>query len=573
MFAGVVTLIAIALAILYFRAARVSAPETRVDIVTPATISPTSFALSPDGRQIAYVASGEGASRLWVRSLDSTSAQPLPRTEGALNPFWSPDSRSLGFFADLKLKRIDLGGGQPQTLAEVVNAPGAQGTWKAEGVILFNPNNGGGLFRVPASGGPAVEATKIGKGQTAQRAPRFLPGGRQFLFYSTGADTAIWLGSLAAKGAGAEPRRITAIAAGTDSEGEYLAPGWMVRVRQGVLVAQRFDAGRGELSGDPVTLAQAVNIDPFSLAGAFSVSPVGTIAWRSGAGGGRRQLTWFNRSGQNVGTFGAPDDSNLLNPELSPDGKRAAIARGPVGLGDVWIQEAARASRFTFDPADDRIEIWSPDGARVVFASNRKGQYDLYQKPSDGSGSEEVLLQSADAKRPTSWSPDGRFILYGSAQNNNDLMVLPLTGDRKPFPFLSTPFNEQEGVFSPDGKRVAYQSNESGRFEIYVRPFPGPGGQWQVSAGGGTSPRWRADGKELYYLAPDLKLMAVAVAAQGATFAPGTPEALFQTHMAQALLKPQYDVARDGRFLIDTDLQDTSTEPIHLLLNWKPPAK
>jgi hypothetical protein len=210
---------------------------------------------------------------------------------------------------------------------------------------------------------------------------------------------------------------------------------------------------------------------------------------------------------------------------------------------------------------------------RLTVRHNFCNHYDLYQKPADGSGREEVLLQSADAKRPTSWSPDGRFVLYNSVQNNGDLMVLPLTGDRKPFAFLSTSSIEMQGVFSPDGKWVAYQSNETGRYEVDVRPFPGPGGQWQVSAGGGISPRWRPDGKELYFVAPDSKMMAAAVSAQGTTFSSGTPEALFQTHIAGMVQKPQYDVSRDGRFLIDTDLQDTSTEPIHLLLNWKPPVK
>jgi Tol biopolymer transport system component len=225
-------------------------------------------------------------------------------------------------------------------------------------------------------------------------------------------------------------------------------------VRGNDLVAQRFDAGRGQLSGEPVTLAQAVGADPINSAGAFSAAS-GVIAWRNG-GGGRRQLIWFNRSGQNAGTFGAPNDSGLFNPELSPDGKRAVITRGPVGSADLWMQEGTRISRFTFDPADDRYAIWSPDGARVVFASNRKGTFDLYEKPANGSGSDEILLQSADTKRPNSWSPDGRFVLYWSSQNNGDLMVLPVAktekpGDRKPYPFLSTPFNEQDGAFSPDG--------------------------------------------------------------------------------------------------------------------------
>jgi hypothetical protein len=505
-----------------------------------------------------------------VRSLDSTSAQPLPGTEGARSPFWSSNSLSLGFFADQKLKRIDLVGGQAQILADAVAAgASAQGAWSAAGVILFNSSVSGPLSRIPASGGPSVEATKLEQGQLGHFSPRFLPGGRRFLFYSSGGEPAIWLGSLD----GSQPRRIAAFASGAESAGEYLASGWVVRVRQNILVAQRFDADRGQLSGDPVPLAQAVGIiEPSSDLGLFSVSPSGTVAWRVG-GGTRRQLTWFNRSGQNVGAFGDPDESNLWNAELSPDGIRAAITRGPVGSGDIWIQAGARISRLTFGPADNRWTIWSPDGARVVFSSGRKGNYDLYQKPANSSGSEEVLLQSPETKRPDSWSPDGRFVLYNSDKNNGDLMVLPLTGDRRPFPFLSTPFNEQEGVFSPDGKWVAYQSNESSRNEVYVRPFPGPGGQWQVSTGGGSMPRWRADGKELYYLAPDLKLMAVAVAARGATFAPGTPEALFQTHITQGALSQQYDVAHDGRFLINTDLQDTSTEPIHLLLNWKPPAK
>jgi len=280
--------------------------------------------------------------------------------------------------------------------------------------------------------------------------------------------------------------------------------------------------------------------------------------------------------------LGAPDEANPRFPELSPDGKRVAITRGPAGAADLWIEEGARTSRFTFGQGRNAWTIWSPDGKRVVFAANRKGVFDLYQKPADGSGREELLLESADSKRPESWSPDGRFILYGSSQNNGDLMVLPLAPDRKttdgkPYAFLSTPFNEENGVFSPDGKWVAYQSNESGRDEIYVRPFPEPGGQWQVSTGGGSMPRWRADGPvgkyELYYLAPDQKLMVAAVTVQGASLAPGTPEALFQTHIAANNNRQPYDVARDGRFLIATELETASTEPIHLLLNWKPPGK
>ena len=551
----------------YLRHANPTAPEFQVEMVVPPTDDRPSFALSPDGRRVAFGVSENGPRRLWVRALDSSSAQPLPGTEGATSPFWSPDGRSLGFFADFKLKRIDLGGAQPQVLAAVASVF-AQGTWGSGGVILFSwgvtP-----VSRVSASGGGATLATNPAKGQNNQFAPRFLPNGRDFLYVINGSDPSIWLATLD----GSAPRRITSIALGTDSAAEYLAPGWLVRVRQGVLEAQRLDVDSGGLWGDPVPLERSVSVDASNLAGSFSVSPSGAIAWRSG-GGLRRQMIWFNRSGQNLGSFGDIGDSTLFIPELSPDGKRVATMRGPVGSSDIWLQEGIRNRRLTFGPADDRYPIWSPDGARVVFASNRNGAYDLYERAADGSGTEQVLLQSAELKRPNSWSPDGRFILYSTGQNNGDLMVLPLTGDRKPFSFLSTPFNEQQGVFSPDGKWVAYQSDQSGQFEIYVRPFPGAGGQSQVSAGGGDSPRWRPDGKELYYLAPDLKLMAAKVTGQAAAFTAVNPESLFQTHINQATNRQQYDVARDGRLLILTDLPDTSAEPIHLLLNWQPaPAR
>ena len=560
-------LAAIAIATFHFTALKPAPPETRVDIVTPATSSPASFALSPDGRRVVYVASAGGVSHLFVRPLDSTSAQSLPGTEGALNPFWSPNSRSLGFFADQKLKRIDLAGGQPLTLAGVTNLT-AQGAWNSEGTILFSPGGSGPLFRISSSGGPTVAVTKLASGQTFHRTPRFLSSDRQFLFYATGSDPSLWLGSLD----GTAPRRIAAITPGTDSAAEFLSSGWLIWVRQGVLAAQRIDIARGTLSGDSITLAHGVSVDPVSLAGAFSVSPNGVIAWRAGSAS-RRQLIWFNRSGENGGALGAPDDSNLLHPEISPDGRRTAITRGPVGFGDIWIEEGGRNSRFTFDPSDDRYAIWSPDGARVAFSSRRTGALDLYAQPANASGGAELLFQSENTKVPNSWSSDGRFLLYWSSRDNGDLMLLPLSGgDRKPVSFLSTPFTEMQGAFSPDGKWIAYQSSESGRYEIYVRPFPGPGGRWQVSTSGGISPRWRADGKELYYLAPDAKLMAVPVSAHGAAFTARAPEPLFSTHITPGVFKPQYAVARDGRFLINTELETASSEPIHLLLNWKPPS-
>ncbi len=564
---AIATAIVLIPAILYLRNESITVPETRVDIVTPATTEPSSIALSPDGRKLAYVAAVGGQQRLWVRQLDSHVAQPVAGTGNARSPFWSPDSRSLGFFADQKLKRVDLVGGQQLELADCfTNA--AQGTWNEQGVIVFTPDAFTPLARINASGGKQLAATSLTAGQTGHLAPHFLPGGQQFLFLSNGSEAAMWLGSLD----GRPPRRIAGFTAGSDSAAQYLAPGWLIRVRQNILVAQKFDPNKGQLSGDAIQVARDVGVDPNTLTGRFSVSALGAMAWRTG-GEAHRQLTWFDRTGRNAGPFGGLDESTLLHPELSPDGRRAGVTRGAVGSGDVWMQEASRRTRFTFDPADDRFTVWSPDGEQVVFASSRQGVYDLYRKAANGTGSEQALMVSKDVKIPTSWSPDGQFLLYTTFLNNNDLMILPLTGDRKPLPFLSTPFTEQQGIFSPDGKWVAYQSNESGRFEVFVRPFPVSGGQWQVSTNGGTSPRWRADGLELYYQGPDNSIMAASAGVQNGAFAPGVPQALFLPPIVVRPNKPQYDVARDGRFLINTEVPEASAEPIHLLLNWKQPGK
>ena len=540
-------------------------PETRVEINTPATADPISFALSPDGRQIVFVASGDGASRLWLRSLASTAAQPLAGTEGAASPFWSPDSRSVGFFADGKLKRLDIGGGKPQTLATAV-ARG--GTWNADGVILFSASTSSPLFRVPASGGEAVAVTKLDR-QSSHRFPSFLPDGRQFLFLAIG-NPEIYLGSLDS----AETWRLTP----ADTAGVYLQSGWLVWVRAGTLVAQRLDLERKALTGDPVTLA-----DPVA---AVSVSAAGLVAYRAG-GANRRQLAWFDRSGKALGAMGAPDENGLSAPRVSPDGRRVAMGRTVQGNADIWLLDGTRTSRFTFDAATDRFPVWSPDGSRIVFDS-LKGQRDFYQKPSSGAGAEELLLDSPQDKKANDWSADGKFLLYESrdAQTVDDLWALPIEGDRKPWAFLRTSFSERAGQFSPDGRWVAYMANESGRFEIYIRPFAAPtdsgaaanpaAGQWQVSTSGGIYPRWRPDGKELYYIGPNGELMAAPIAATATTLEPGAPVALFPTRIYGGGVDNgqgrQYDVTRDGRFLINTVLDDGSS-PITLIQNWNPLGK
>jgi len=570
-------------------------PETRTDLVTPATDRPADLALSPDGRQIVFVASGDGASRLWLRSLATTTAQPLAGTEGAQFPFWSPDSRAVGFFANGQLKRINPSGGAPQTLAPASSGRG--GTWNAEGVILFSPSNGGALVRVPASGGPPVAVTTL-TGQSSHRLPSFLPDGRHFLFYASGTSDAagIYLGTLDAPDT---HRLTTADAAGiflpsvrrtgpgsadarTASEG-----GWLLWVRAGILVAQRVDLAQASLTGDPVTLAEPVVVEGNTNAAAVSVSTSGLVAYRTGADS-RRQLTWVDRSGKALGPLGAPDENNLLNPSVSPDGQRAVVARTMQDNTDLWLLDGPRTSRFTFDTAVDRLPLWSPDGARIAFTSNRAGTFDLYLKAAGGAGAEEALVASPQTKVPTDWSADGRFLLYYSIdpQTNRDLWVLPLAGDRTPWVLLKTPFDERHGTFSPDGRWVAYQSNESGRTEIYIRPFGGAaasgvaaaaaGGQWQVSTAGGVFPRWRLDGKELFYLNPSAAMMAAPIAFTGPTLAPGAPVALFPTRIVgggtDTGQSRQYDVTRDWRFLINTVL-DEAAAPITLLMNWAPDAK
>jgi Tol biopolymer transport system component len=566
-----------------------AAPEMRLEITTPPTTDPASFAISPDGQRLVFVASDDGQSRLWLRSLDAVAAQPLAGTEGALSPFWSPDSRSVGFFDGNRLKRADIGGGLPQTLANV-SGIGRGGAWSPDGSILFAPIAGSPLFRLPASGGEAVAVTKLAPLQIGHRYPQFLPGGRQFLFYAGGPPETrgIYLGSLDAP----ETRRLTA----ADTAGLYAPPrpgdaeafdetGWLFFVRQGTLVARRFDPAREELTDDPVTVADAVGFDTAVNRGAFSVSGTGVVTYRAGAAAGflsgSRQLTWFDRSGKALGTLGPPDENNLLFPRLSPDGRRVAVNRTVQGNGDIWLLDGVRTTRFTFDPSIDRNPTWSPDGRRIVFDSNRTGSRKLYQRLASGAGSDELLFESPVGGTPAGWTADERFLLYAVFNDPNtrsayDLWVLPLEGDRKPFAFVNASFEERSGQFSPDGRWVTYTSNESGVDEIYVRPFPGQvsaGAQWQVSTGGGIYSRWSPDGKELFYIAPDGKMMAVPIAVNGAALEAGVPVALFETRIVgggrNISVGRQYDVAADGRFLINVTTDDAVASPITVILNWQ----
>ncbi len=563
-------------AIRYLR--EVPPPETRVDIVTPATSEPDSFALSPDGRQIVFVASDNGASRLWLRSLASTTAQPLAGTGGATDPFWSPDSRSIGFFADRVLKRLDLGGGAPYTLAPAPDEFG--GTWNAAGVILFAPRVGP-LMRVSVTGGAAQAVTPLKAGQTIHAGPFFLPDGHHFLFGVFGSsDTAgIYLGDLA----GGAPTRLT----NAPSRPVYLPTGWMLWVRDSALVAQRLDVGKAALTGAPVTLATGLPTGVFVRP--VSVSATGLVAYRVGVVR-QTQLTWFDRSGAARGSVGAPDDA-LNEPRVAPDGRRVVVFRQAAQTVNLWLLDGARMSRLTFGASTDFDPVWSPDGTRIVFDSNRSGPLDLYQTLVNGSVSDaQPLLSSGQVKipgEPTSWSPDGRFLLYTSStpQTGNDLWVVPMVGAHTPSVFLKTPFDESNGVFSPDGRWVAYESDESGRFEIYVRPFHPPDAeesdvasgavQWQVSTAGGIDPTWQRDGKGIYYIDPSGTMMAAPITVSGAQLAAGTPVKLFPTRIlgggGDVARGRQYDVATDGRLLINT-VSESAAAPITLIQNWNSEA-
>ena len=564
-------------------------PETRTEIGTPTTARPGMFALSPDGRQIVFVASGDGASRLWLRPLGATTAQALAGTEGATWPFWSPDGRSVGFFAGGALKRLDLGGGAPQTLAPATNGSG--GTWNAEGIIVFAPSATGRLQRVAATGGTVTAAMALGPPQSGHVLPFFLPDGRRVLFGAFGGAEAqgIYLGALD----GGTPTRLAPDLSQAvyvpDGSGDSSGDGWLLWGRAGTLVAQRLDLDRQVIAGDPVTLADGATAVANNIVGGWSVAASGMVAYRTGVGS-RRQLTWVDLSGTARGTVGDPDET-VRNPRLSPDGRRVVVERTVQGNTDLWVLDGTRTSRLTFDPARDYFPLVSPDGTRIVFRSTRTGIGDLYEIPMSGAGGETRLVGGDQLLSPWSWSPDGRFLLFSSndPQSTNDMWVLPMVGERTPAVFLKTPFREGYPAFSPDGHWVAYQSNESGRPEVYVRPFvpplppaPGgpptalPGGQWQVSTAGGITPLWRPDGKALYYLNPAGEMMAAPMTVAGGAPEPGAPVRLFLTRIlgggVDTQIGRQYDVARDGRFLINTELPGDAA-PITLIQHWKPEAQ
>jgi len=531
----------------------------------PSGASPTPLSVSPDGRTLAFAArSIEGKFQIWLRSLGTLDAQPLAGTEGAASPFWSPDSGALGFFAGGKLKKIAVSGGPPITLADAASERG--GAWNRDGVIVFAPTLTSPLMKVAAAGGTPAAATTLGKGEAAHQRPVFLPDGQHFLYRvvtaGAQAQVPIYMGSLDS------PDRSLLLK--SDSLNIAYARGHLLFLRETTLLAQPFDTSRLMLTGDAFPVAEQIQMQGTPPAGVFSASDTGVLAYQTGIGGRATELTWFDRTGKKLGTLGQPDQ--YADVELSGDARQASVSLpDQSGKGrDIWMLDVARnlRTRFTFDPTDELALIWSPDRSRVAYNSRRKGHLDLYMKPASGAGMEEVLLEDQNEKYPLSWSPDGQRILYVRAggTTGNDLFVLPLSGDRKPVPLLNTQFSEAPGQFSPDGRWVAYSSNESGRNEVYVVPFSGQGGKWQVSAGG-TNARWTRNGSEIVYMSPDNTLMAAEVNGRGTGFEVGAVTPLFRTRIAPT--RYEYDVTADGqRFLINTLPEQTTSSPITVVLNW-----
>jgi Tol biopolymer transport system component len=534
------------------------------------------MAVSPDGQQVAFVAQrSEGARQLWLRAFDALEARPLAGTDGASKPFWSPDSRFLGFFAGGKLKRIAVSGGSPQTLCDAPSGRG--GTWNRDGVILFVPSFGDRVHRVAASGGTASPVTRIdeSRGEFGHTWPFFLPDGRHFLYVSYAARAArpedassVFLGSL-----DSNERRLlfharsnvayVPLSAGA-SQGHLLF--W----QSGALVARPFDAKRLRLTGEAFPVAEQLRFLGASGAAIFSVSETGVLAYQSSPRGELSQLTWFDRSGKRLESVGPAAD--YFHPRLSHDGRRIAVALidPQTAYSDIWIHDLARrvSTRLTFGPGVNIFPIWSPDDKWLVFASNRKGPLDLYQRAASGTGQDEILLSSATTSRfPTDWSGATGLIAFFTTVPKADIWTLSVA-ERKATPFLATPFQEGSPQFSPDGRWMAYGSTESGTVEIFVQAFPASGGKWQISTAGGSYPRWRRDGKELYYIAPDNTLMAVEIAT-GSGFGAGTPKPLFRAPMKSFDIGFQYDVSPDGsRFLINTLAEDAQTSSITVVQNW-----
>ena len=553
-------------------ATRSAAPEPTAQQVVRFTIPVSGMPgsekpeVSRDGRQIAFVASRPDGSRaLWTQALDGGQPRELPGTAGAESPFWSPDGRALGFFADGALKRVDVAGGEPQRISTAGDTP--NGTWSTSGVIVYAQRYV--LYQVPAAGGtPSIVANiDPSRQENSLRHPVFLPDGKRFLYVARSGrpeNTSAYVGTLDGKA----PTLLFT----TRSAVRYAATDTLLYVRDDALVAQSFTADLQTRTGAPSSILASLDQNLLGPLDFFSVSDNGVLAYRLPTPS-RLQLTWVDRMGHVLSTIGEPAD--ISNFRLSPDERHLALnERGRGGVRSVWTVDLATGARarLTFEGSDDWQPIWSPDGLRILFGSYRNGPIDMFIKPASG-GRDEVFLQSSIQKGPRDWSRDGRYVLYtqDTPELKEDLYARGSSGSDAPIVIAATAAREFDGRFSFDGRWVSYVSNETGSDEIYVQPFPPNGAKWQVSSAGGHSPRWRADGGELFYLTTGGEMRAVSITTSGPSFVAGPPRTLFTMPGigSGAPGSTSYDVTRDGqRFLVRLTKGTPPPPYISVVLNW-----
>jgi serine/threonine protein kinase len=569
---GVLAIAVIALAAIYVpgRVPRVEAVE--LAMAPPENNVIQSFAISPDGSRVALATSQAGKSHLWIRPLSSLDAKPLPGTTDASYPFWSPDNRTLGFFADGKLKKIAVSGGTPQILCD---APvGSGGSWNTDGVIIFTPGIFTGLYRIPAAGGTPAPVTTLDRaaGENSHRWPWFLPDGQHYIFMSRSGESGIYMGDLTS----GESRRL--ISSNTRAvyspSGQNSRIGYLLFLRGDTLMAQALDPRVPRIAGEPIPISSHVLSDSLRNWGSFAVSTTGRLVLHQFSKDiSNRRLVLLGRDGFQHGP--ALSEDNYVHLSLSPDEKQIALQRASGDFSETWLMDltSRKASRFAINST---FPVWSGDGNRILMFAIREGNFGLYHKAVNGVDQSGLLLPSKEPKFPLDWSADGRYVLY--QQNNpktrNDLMLLPLSGGA-PVPYLRTEANEEDGKFSPDGRWIAFTSDEFGAREVYVQPFLPPNGatvsgpRWQISVSGGGKPVWRRDGKELFYLSADHTLMSVAIRTnKSGVFEAGRPKALFPTRLNVNLTGQPYAVSADGHRILLLQPVETEPSPLTVVLNW-----
>jgi serine/threonine-protein kinase len=528
--------------------------------------------LSPDGTLLAYVV-GDGNSRsLHIRSLDRLEGSPLSGTEQSYHPFFSPDGKWVGFVTRTELKKVSISGGAPLTLADANLSRGA--SWGPDDTIVFAPTPGAGLSVVPAAGGEAQGLTELGEGETSHRWPQFLPDGKTVLFTSHASSSNFDDANVEAVVVATGERKVLHRGG---SYARYVPSGHLVYVREGTLFGAPFDATRLEMTGSPAPILEGVISSPYHGSAQFDVARNGLLVYLGGTlDRFQYSMVWVDRDAKTLPV--SADRKTFGEPHISPDGTLLAVQIHDVGgvNVDIWVYDLKRgaSTRLTFQEAADVAPIWSHDGKRVAFSSDRDGAFNLYWKRADGSGEVERLTESDNTQYVSSFSPDGKYLVYheSAAGTASDLFVLPLEGDREAELFLRTPFGESEAAFSPDGRWIAYNSNESGSSEVYVRPFPAAAGKWQISTDGGVYPRWSHQGRELFYRKDDA-VIVVSYRSEGESFVAETPRKLFEGAFLSlsvgGMTLADYDVGPDGkRFVMMQGEEHAQEMKVTFVFNW-----